>query len=108
MTLGTIVNSFSLPFSSAPIPAKETLCTQRSRDNKYRVYFFASRASAANPTMKPRKRLFFNDDSYQRLKSILLFVIKNAPSPLLMKVHFEWVLLCELKTPIFTLSHWGL
>jgi hypothetical protein len=25
-----------------------------------------------------------------------------------MKVHFEWVLLCELKTPIFTLSHWGL
>jgi beta-glucosidase-like glycosyl hydrolase len=61
--------------------------------------FFHSRASAAT-NYETKKKVVFNDDSYQRLKALIRRYQKCAPTPLLMSIDAEWGLAMRVeKTP---------
>lgn len=61
--------------------------------------FFHSRASAAT-NYETKKKIVFNDDSYQRLKDLIVRYQKCAPTPLLMSIDAEWGLAMRVeKTP---------
>lgn len=61
--------------------------------------FFHSRASAAT-NYETKKKIEFNDDSYQRLKDLIVRYQKCAPTPLLMSIDAEWGLAMRVeKTP---------
>jgi beta-glucosidase-like glycosyl hydrolase len=61
--------------------------------------FFHSRASAAT-NYETKKKIEFNDDSYQRLKSLIKRYQKVAVTPLLMSIDAEWGLAMRVeKTP---------
>jgi len=61
--------------------------------------FFHSRASAAT-NYETKKTVVFNDDSYQRLKDLIVRYQKCASTPLLMSIDAEWGLAMRVeKTP---------
>jgi beta-glucosidase-like glycosyl hydrolase len=61
--------------------------------------FFHSRASAAT-NYESKKKVAFNDDSYQRLKELVVRFQKCATTPLLMSIDAEWGLAMRIeKTP---------
>ncbi|GGA87196.1 hypothetical protein GCM10008015_29810 [Flavobacterium palustre] len=61
--------------------------------------FFHSRASAAT-NYESKKKIEFNDDSYIRLKELIVRYQKCAPTPLLMSIDAEWGLAMRVeKTP---------
>ena len=61
--------------------------------------FFHSRASAAT-NYETKKKIVFNDDSYQRLKDLIVRYQKCASTPLLMSIDAEWGLAMRVeKTP---------
>jgi len=61
--------------------------------------FFHSRASAAT-NYESKKKIVFNDESYQRLKDLIVRYQKCAPTPLLMSIDAEWGLAMRIeKTP---------
>jgi beta-N-acetylhexosaminidase len=61
--------------------------------------FFHSRASAAT-NYETKKKVEFNDDSYQRLKDLIVRYQKCSTSPLLMSIDAEWGLAMRVeKTP---------
>ena len=61
--------------------------------------FFHSRASAAT-NYETKKKVVFNDDSYQRLKDLVIRYQKCASTPLLMSIDAEWGLTMRVeKTP---------
>ena len=61
--------------------------------------FFHSRASAAT-NYETKKKVVLNDDSYQRLKDLVIRYQKCASTPLLMSIDAEWGLAMRVeKTP---------
>ncbi len=61
--------------------------------------FFHSRASAAT-NYESKKKVEFNDDSFQRLKDLIMRYQKCAATPLLMSIDAEWGLAMRVeKTP---------
>jgi beta-N-acetylhexosaminidase len=61
--------------------------------------FFHSRASAAT-NYETKKKIVFNDDSYNRLKDLIVRYQKCATTPLLMSIDAEWGLAMRVeKTP---------
>lgn len=61
--------------------------------------FFHSRASAAT-NYETKKKVEFNDDSYERLKELVIRFQKCATTPLLMSIDAEWGLAMRVeKTP---------
>jgi beta-N-acetylhexosaminidase len=61
--------------------------------------FFHSRASAAT-NYESKKKIEFNDDSFQRLKDLIVRYQKCATTPLLMSIDAEWGLAMRVeKTP---------
>ena len=61
--------------------------------------FFHSRASAAT-NYESKKKVEFNDDSYNRLKDLIVRYQKCATTPLLMSIDAEWGLAMRVeKTP---------
>lgn len=61
--------------------------------------FFHSRASAAT-NYEGNKKIEFNDDSYERLKTLIIRYQKVAKTPLLMSIDAEWGLAMRVeKTP---------
>ena len=61
--------------------------------------FFHSRASAAT-NYETKKKVTFNDDSYERLKELVIRFQKCASTPLLMSIDAEWGLAMRVeKTP---------
>ncbi|WPR70388.1 glycoside hydrolase family 3 N-terminal domain-containing protein [Flavobacterium sp. NG2] len=61
--------------------------------------FFHSRASAAT-NYESKKKVEFNDDSYNRLKELIVRYQKCASTPLLMSIDAEWGLAMRVeKTP---------
>ena len=61
--------------------------------------FFHSRASAAT-NYESKKKVEFNDDSYERLKELVVRFQKCATTPLLMSIDAEWGLAMRVeKTP---------
>jgi beta-glucosidase-like glycosyl hydrolase len=61
--------------------------------------FFHSRASAAT-NYETKKKIEFNDDSYQRLTALIIRYQKCATTPLLMSIDAEWGLAMRVeKTP---------
>jgi beta-N-acetylhexosaminidase len=61
--------------------------------------FFHSRASAAT-NYETKKKVEFNDDSYQRLKDLIVRYQKCSTTPLLMSIDAEWGLAMRVeKTP---------
>ena len=61
--------------------------------------FFHSRASAAT-NYETKKKIIFNNDSYERLKELTIRYQKCAPTPLLMSIDAEWGLAMRIeKTP---------
>lgn len=61
--------------------------------------FFHSRASAAT-NYESKKKVEFNDDSFQRLKDLIVRYQKCASTPLLMSIDAEWGLAMRVeKTP---------
>lgn len=63
--------------------------------------FFHSRASAAT-NYETKKKIIFNDDSYDRLKELVIRYQKCASTPLLMSIDAEWGLAMRVeKTPLY-------
>ena len=61
--------------------------------------FFHSRASAAT-NYESKKKIVFNDDSYQKIKDLIVRYQKAAPTPLLISIDAEWGLAMRIeKTP---------
>lgn len=61
--------------------------------------FFHSRASAAT-NYESNKKIEFNDDSFERLKALIIRYQKAAKTPLLMSIDAEWGLAMRVeKTP---------
>ncbi|MBA4276131.1 glycoside hydrolase family 3 N-terminal domain-containing protein [Flavobacterium sp.] len=61
--------------------------------------FFHSRASAAT-NYESKKKIVFNDNSYERLKELVIRFQKCATTPLLMSIDAEWGLAMRVeKTP---------
>ena len=61
--------------------------------------FFHSRASAAT-NYEGNKKIEFNDESYERLKALIVRYQKAAKTPLLMSIDAEWGLAMRVeKTP---------
>lgn len=61
--------------------------------------FFHSRASAAT-NYESKQKVVFNDDSYKKLKDLIVRYQKCAPTPLLMSIDAEWGLAMRIeKTP---------
>ena len=61
--------------------------------------FFHSRASAAT-NYESKKKIIFNDDSYQKIKDLIVRYQKVAPTPLLISIDAEWGLAMRIeKTP---------
>ncbi len=61
--------------------------------------FFHSRASAAT-NYETKKKIVYNDDSYERLKDLIVRYQKCASTPLLMSIDAEWGLAMRVeKTP---------
>ncbi|QSB26300.1 glycoside hydrolase family 3 protein [Flavobacterium sp. CLA17] len=61
--------------------------------------FFHSRASAAT-NYESRKKVVFNDDSYEKIKALIIRYQKSAATPLLISIDAEWGLAMRIeKTP---------
>ncbi|MDR7209944.1 glycoside hydrolase family 3 N-terminal domain-containing protein [Flavobacterium piscis] len=61
--------------------------------------FFHSRASAAT-NYESKKKVVFNDDSYQKIKELIVRYQKAASTPLLISIDAEWGLAMRIeKTP---------
>jgi beta-N-acetylhexosaminidase len=61
--------------------------------------FFHSRASAAT-NYESKKKVIFNDDSYQKIKDLIVRYQKAAATPLLISIDAEWGLAMRIeKTP---------
>ena len=61
--------------------------------------FFHSRASAAT-NYESKKKIVFNDDSYQKIKDLIVRYQKAASTPLLISIDAEWGLAMRIeKTP---------
>lgn len=61
--------------------------------------FFHSRASAAT-NYESRKKVVFNDDSYEKIKALIIRYQKSATTPLLISIDAEWGLAMRIeKTP---------
>ncbi|KQB37850.1 glycoside hydrolase family 3 protein [Flavobacterium aquidurense] len=61
--------------------------------------FFHSRASAAT-NYESKKKVVFNDDSYQKIKDLIIRYQKAASTPLLISIDAEWGLAMRIeKTP---------
>jgi beta-glucosidase-like glycosyl hydrolase len=101
MTLEQKIGQFFFPAvfindSEENIQATEELI---KKHNIGGLTFFHSRASAAT-NYETKKKIEFNDDSYQRLKSLITRYQKVAATPLLMSIDAEWGLAMRVeKTP---------
>jgi beta-N-acetylhexosaminidase len=61
--------------------------------------FFHSRASAAT-NYESKQKIVFNDDSYEKIKALIVRYQKAAPTPLLISIDAEWGLAMRIeKTP---------
>lgn len=61
--------------------------------------FFHSRASAAT-NYESKKKVVFNDDSYEKIKALIIRYQKSAATPLLISIDAEWGLAMRIeKTP---------
>lgn len=61
--------------------------------------FFHSRASAAT-NYESKKKIVFNDDSYEKIKALIIRYQKSASTPLLISIDAEWGLAMRIeKTP---------
>jgi beta-glucosidase-like glycosyl hydrolase len=101
MTLEQKIGQFFFPAvfineTEENIQAMEQLIT------KYNIgglTFFHSRASAAT-NYETKEKIVFNDDSYQRLKDLIVRYQKCASTPLLTSIDAEWGLAMRVeKTP---------
>jgi beta-glucosidase-like glycosyl hydrolase len=101
MTLEQKIGQFFFPAvfindSEENIEAMELLI---KKHNIGGLTFFHSRASAAT-NYETKKKIEFNDDSYSRLKELIIRYQKCAPTPLLMSIDAEWGLAMRVeKTP---------
>ena len=101
MTLEQKIGQFFFPAvfindTEENIQAMEQLIKQHNIGG---LTFFHSRASAAT-NYETKKKIVFNDDSYQRLKDLIVRYQKCAPTPLLMSIDAEWGLAMRVeKTP---------
>jgi len=82
--------------------SEENIQTTEELIKKYNIgglTFFHSRASAAT-NYESKKKIEFNDDSYFRLKELIVRYQKCASTPLLMSIDAEWGLAMRVeKTP---------
>ncbi|RVT76505.1 glycoside hydrolase family 3 protein [Flavobacterium sufflavum] len=82
--------------------SEENIQTTEELIRKYNIgglTFFHSRASAAT-NYESKKKIEFNDDSYFRLKELIVRYQKCASTPLLMSIDAEWGLAMRVeKTP---------
>ena len=61
--------------------------------------FFHSRASAAT-NYESKQKIVFNDDSYEKIKALIVRYQKAASTPLLISIDAEWGLAMRIeKTP---------
>ncbi|KAF2516616.1 glycoside hydrolase family 3 protein [Flavobacterium foetidum] len=61
--------------------------------------FFHSRASAAT-NYESKQKIVFNDDSYEKIKALIIRYQKASPTPLLISIDAEWGLAMRIeKTP---------
>lgn len=101
MTLEQKIGQFFFPAvfindTEENIQAMEKLIREKNIGG---LTFFHSRASAAT-NYESKKKIEYNDDSYQRLKELIIRYQKCAPTPLLMSIDAEWGLAMRVeKTP---------
>ena len=101
MTLEQKIGQFFLPAVFIN-DTEENIQATEALIKKYNIgglTFFHSRASAAT-NYESKKKVEFNDDSYQRLKELIVRYQKCASTPLLMSIDAEWGLAMRVeKTP---------
>ncbi|OYX84600.1 MAG: glycoside hydrolase [Flavobacteriales bacterium 32-34-25] len=101
MTLEQKIGQFFFPAVFINDSEENILATE-ALIKKYNIgglTFFHSRASAAT-NYESKKKIEFNDDSYLRLKELIVRYQKCASTPLLMSIDAEWGLAMRVeKTP---------
>jgi beta-N-acetylhexosaminidase len=101
MTLEQKIGQFFFPAVFINDTEENILETERliKEHNIGGLTFFHSRASAAT-NYETKKKVTFNDDSYERLKELVVRFQKCASTPLLMSIDAEWGLAMRVeKTP---------
>ncbi|REH00934.1 glycoside hydrolase family 3 protein [Flavobacterium aquicola] len=101
MTLEQKIGQFFFPAVFINDTEENILETERliKEYNIGGLTFFHSRASAAT-NYESKKKVEFNDDSFQRLKDLIVRYQKCASTPLLMSIDAEWGLAMRVeKTP---------
>ncbi|PRZ22864.1 glycoside hydrolase family 3 protein [Flavobacterium granuli] len=101
MTLEQKIGQFFFPAVFINDTEENIQATERliKEHNIGGLTFFHSRASAAT-NYETKKKIVFNDDSYQRLKDLIARYQKCATTPLLMSIDAEWGLAMRVeKTP---------
>ncbi len=101
MTLEQKIGQFFFPAVFINDTEENIQATERliKEQNIGGLTFFHSRASAAT-NYETLKKIVLNDDSYQRLKDLIVRYQKLATTPLLMSIDAEWGLAMRVeKTP---------
>lgn len=101
MTLEQKIGQFFFPAVFINDTEENILETERliRKHNLGGLTFFHSRASAAT-NYETKKKVEFNDNSFERLKSLIIRFQKCATTPLLMSIDAEWGLAMRVeKTP---------
>lgn len=101
MTLEQKIGQFFFPAVFINDTEENIQATERliKEHNIGGLTFFHSRASAAT-NYETKKKIVFNDDSYQRLKDLIVRYQKCATTQLLMSIDAEWGLAMRVeKTP---------
>ncbi|UFH34445.1 glycoside hydrolase family 3 protein [Flavobacterium acetivorans] len=101
MTLEQKIGQFFFPAVFINDTEENIQATERliKEHNIGGLTFFHSRASAAT-NYETKKKIVFNDDSYERLKELVIRYQKCATTPLLMSIDAEWGLAMRVeKTP---------
>lgn len=91
MTLEQKIGQFFFPAVFINDTEENIQATERliKEHNIGGLTFFHSRASAAT-NYETKKKIVFNDDSYERLKELVIRYQKCATTPLLMSIDAEW------------------
>ncbi|WP_035671436.1 glycoside hydrolase family 3 protein [Flavobacterium sp. 83] len=101
MTLEQKIGQFFFPAVFINDTEENILATERliKEHNIGGLTFFHSRASAAT-NYETKKKIVLNDNSFQRLKELIVRYQKCATTPLLMSIDAEWGLAMRVeKTP---------
>ena len=101
MTLEQKIGQFFFPAVFINDTEENILETERliREHNLGGLTFFHSRASAAT-NYENKKKVTYNDDSFERLKALIIRFQKCASTPLLMSIDAEWGLAMRVeKTP---------